>query len=361
MLDIKFIAVLITLTFSGYWQTYGQVLPVEDLFEYDSIFKQKNIRVSERIKEEWDLPEYYVQQTYYNANKDSNIDSLKSITQVLSIHYLLNNTKKILKLFDDGCHFDNKAGDGIYGNFLVDDSSILRTDEIIIDIQLDTLGINYVAVHPPVNYHPENPRIIIPQHKSIISCETPEISWAIDPKSDGCGAILLGSPPILGKELEDIVWQKEFKGNTNKIFTARLPLSLLNNKEYTLIIWSYTNTKIINNNWNGGAYSIEWCKFFVDTLHKSENLILSQNFPNPFNSRTVIKYDLPDAGNISIKIFDNIGQKITTLINQEQSAGEHVVLWNGKNDSGNNVASGVYFYNLKFNRWSTSHKMLLTR
>jgi len=80
--------------------------------------------------------------------------------------------------------------------------------------------------------------------------------------------------------------------------------------------------------------------------------MLSQNFPNPFNSRTIIKYSLPDAGNISIKIFDIIGQEITTLIDQEQSAGEHYILWHGKNRSGNDVASGVYFYNLKFNSWS---------
>ena len=75
----------------------------------------------------------------------------------------------------------------------------------------------------------------------------------------------------------------------------------------------------------------------------------------------MIKYNLPSTGKISIKIFDIIGREIATLINQEQSAGEHYVPWNGKDNTGNKVASGVYFYNIRFNRQSISQKMLLIR
>ena len=136
---------------------------------------------------------------------------------------------------------------------------------------------------------------------------------------------------------------------------------MANNKEYTLIIWSYTNTKLINNNWNRGSYSMEWSKFSVDTMYENKNFILSQNFPNPFNYRTIIKYNLPEKGNVSINIFDVIGRKVTSLADQEQSSGEHYILWDGKDSSGNAVASGIYLYNIKYRNKSVSKKMLLIR
>lgn len=344
------------------YQLQSQILPTEGLFDFESIFQQKNIRISKRIKEECNLQNYFIQQTYYNANKDSEIDSVEQIKQVLSYYFPPNSSSEILELLDDGNHFDNEANDGIYGNFLVDDFSKFRTNESIINIILkDTLGISYVIIYPTVNYLPEIPKIIIPQNKSIVTSAMPEIGWTIDPNADGGGIILIGSNLIIGDELEEMIWQKEFSRNTSGFFTEKIPVHLSCNKEYILIIWSYTNTKQINNNWDRGAYSIEWCKFFVDTLHKNENLILLQNFPNPFKSRTTITYLMPDAAKVSIKVYDIIGREITTLINEEQSIGEHYVSWNGKDDTGNNVASGIYFCNIIFNKQSISRKMLLAR
>jgi hypothetical protein len=273
----------------------------------------------------------------------------------------LNNTLKILELLDDGKHFDNKANDGIFGNILVGEFSEFRTDESIIDIHLDTIGINYSILYPPVNYLPEIPNIIVPQYKSIVSSEMPEISWKIDQKADGCGLILLDNTPSFGEEFQGIIWQNEYNSNDVNFFTEKVPVPLLNDKEYTLIIWSYTKTKQINNGWNRGAYSIELNKFYLDTSYKNEFLILSQNFPNPFNIMTIIKYNLPQLGRIYIKIFDIIGREINTLIDQEQSMGEHSILWNSKDDFKNNVASGVYFYNIKFNGQSIIRKMILAR
>lgn len=344
---------------SGYSRTYSQIIPTEGLYEYQSIFQQKNIQISERIKENWNLPYTVLQQIYYNANKDSEINSVQSITQVLSIHYLSNNTRNIVELLDDGKHFDKEAHDGIYGNFLIGDFNELRTDETILDIQWDTLGINYTIVHPPVNYLPETPTILKPQHNSIISSTAPEISWTIDSEADGCGVILLGSDLLLGEELKNIVWQKEYSGNTNRFYIERIPVPLRSNKGYTLIIWSYTNTQQTNNNWSKGAYSVEWSKFYVDTLQK--RLSLSQNYPNPFKSQTILKYFLPESGEVSIRIFDINGREITTLMEQKQAAGWHYISWDGKNQTGDEVVSGVYFCKIMFHNWSVSCKMILTR
>ncbi len=74
---------------------------------------------------------------------------------------------------------------------------------------------------------------------------------------------------------------------------------------------------------------------------------LSQNHPNPFSSNTWISYSLPDNGNVSLTIYDLTGELVRTLQNGHQPAGKHTVMWDGLNDFGNRVSSGIYFYSLK--------------
>jgi hypothetical protein len=71
---------------------------------------------------------------------------------------------------------------------------------------------------------------------------------------------------------------------------------------------------------------------------------LMQNFPNPFNPSTTIRYELPVPGMVTLKIYNVLGQEVCTLVNEVQNAGPHVVIWNSQNDAGRSVASGVYFY-----------------
>lgn len=73
---------------------------------------------------------------------------------------------------------------------------------------------------------------------------------------------------------------------------------------------------------------------------------LGQNFPNPFNPSTEIKYALAKDCDVSLKIFNMMGQTIKTLVNQKQTAGFYSVLWNGKTDLNQHVSSGLYFYQL---------------
>jgi hypothetical protein len=78
---------------------------------------------------------------------------------------------------------------------------------------------------------------------------------------------------------------------------------------------------------------------------------LFQNYPNPFNSSTVIWYYLPDVGyqpaEVEITIYNLLGKVVKTLVKTRQYPGEHKVLWDGKDESGKEVASGIYFYRLK--------------
>jgi hypothetical protein len=90
-----------------------------------------------------------------------------------------------------------------------------------------------------------------------------------------------------------------------------------------------------------------------------DNFYLAQNYPNPFNSSTVIEYQIPDAGMVQVSIFNALGQRITTLVNQSQAAGRHQIGWDGKDAAGKAVANGVYFYKLNSGQYIQIRKMLL--
>jgi hypothetical protein len=74
---------------------------------------------------------------------------------------------------------------------------------------------------------------------------------------------------------------------------------------------------------------------------------LNQNYPNPFNPETTIEYSLELRGFVTVKIFDTSGREINTLVNEEQQAGTYRVTWNGVNDKGVRVSSGVYYYQIR--------------
>jgi photosystem II stability/assembly factor-like uncharacterized protein len=92
-----------------------------------------------------------------------------------------------------------------------------------------------------------------------------------------------------------------------------------------------------------------------------DNFEVSQNFPNPFNPVTKFRYALPEGRNVSIIIFDITGRKVTELVNNYQNPGTYEVTWNGKNDFGEQVSSGMYIYSIKAGEHKLSKKMLLLK
>jgi len=95
-----------------------------------------------------------------------------------------------------------------------------------------------------------------------------------------------------------------------------------------------------------------------------EKFKLFQNFPNPFNPDTQIRFDVPDKGKnvrIAIEVYNLLGQKIRNLINREYEPGFHQVTWNGKNDFDQQLGSGVYLLLLKSKYYVKTQRMLLIR
>jgi hypothetical protein len=102
-------------------------------------------------------------------------------------------------------------------------------------------------------------------------------------------------------------------------------------------------------------FSIQPINVIISALETPQNSVtltpsdykLGNNYPNPFNPETIIEYVVPAKGQVKILIYNMLGQKIRTLVNTFQSAGTYQVYWNGKNDAGSTLSSGVYFYQLQ--------------
>lgn len=118
-----------------------------------------------------------------------------------------------------------------------------------------------------------------------------------------------------------------------------------------------------NNKWLGytNGYVVKYTGDNItdmkdDKQNIPDNYILSQNYPNPFNPTTVINYQIPQRGFVTLKIFDVLGKEVATLVNEEKPAGKYAVDFSSKG-----IASGVYIYRMKVNDFSTSKKMILLR
>jgi len=88
---------------------------------------------------------------------------------------------------------------------------------------------------------------------------------------------------------------------------------------------------------------------------------LHQNFPNPFNPSTEIRFDLPEAGKVNLAIYNLMGQKIRTLSSGEMTPGYHAIVWDGTNDLGSQVATGMYFYAIQTSEFQATKKMLFMK
>jgi len=129
---------------------------------------------------------------------------------------------------------------------------------------------------------------------------------------------------------------------------------------------TYSNVKYVPAFWASTFDRYSFVNFVVDKpvgveeQNRQEGIVstfsLDQNYPNPFNPETVISYQLPVNGFVSLKIFDLLGREVTTLVNERKDAGKYSVEWKGVNQP-----SGVYLYHLQVGSFHETRKMILLR
>ncbi len=108
-----------------------------------------------------------------------------------------------------------------------------------------------------------------------------------------------------------------------------------------------------------GAYSGEGGTVDIDDdtgLPLPQQTSLSQNYPNPFNASTIIKYELPKQSQVTVDVYDILGRRVASLVDDDQVAGYHQVIW-----SAEDVASGVYFYKIQAGEYIETKKMMLVK
>ncbi|MFA6541182.1 MAG: right-handed parallel beta-helix repeat-containing protein [Bacteroidota bacterium] len=159
---------------------------------------------------------------------------------------------------------------------------------------------------------------------------------------DGTIRILLASSEAL--QSQGAIVEVTFEAMEDVRGTVKSPLSF---------------TKLLLNETNATSSAAE---SFITINGKPSQFSLDQNYPNPFNPSTTISYAVPENGQrVKIEIYDITGQRVRELINTTQDAGEYRVTWDGLNDNGMRISTGVYIYRMSSGSFTSVKKMLMLK
>ena len=152
-------------------------------------------------------------------------------------------------------------------------------------------------------------------------------------------------------------------GNYEYLITAYDGGVIPNDDKVKVALWEKSNEEIIYSNpvltsLNEGAIVVHKSVFAKDGTEslQPEVYTLEQNYPNPFNPTTKISFSIPEAGLVQLKVYNLLGEEISTLVNEEKSPGRYEVVFDA-----NNLSSGVYLYTIKSGNFAESKKMILIR
>lgn len=244
--------------------------------------------------------------------------------------------------------------------------------------QLDTIWTftGYIAISPKVHdgfggvYGSFNLFTDKAIHTRVRRFNNGQIIWASEIQNtdittvcnEDKGGIIVGS--VIGKawkfdSLGNPVWNNPVTVLENWWDTENIYISSDNNGGYIMAFWHI----------GGGIYAQHSGRYgragIITNLIEQEqipnNFVLEQNYPNPFNPSTIIKFTVKNKSNLELIIYDVLGKRIKYFILDNYNPGENEVVWDGTDDNGNKVSSGVYFYNIISNYSSQTKRMLLMR
>jgi|GEM_PF-6358232 len=243
-------------------------------------------------------------------------------------------------------YYDKKLLNWVYlGGELKNDTVIVSTNKL----GEFALGIELTSISDK-----EAPQVIDygPKQNSIVDAY-PEIYAVVKENKFGSGLDIANSKILINGKEKELMYDP----STSKIFYKTAKEDIQNNA---------TNyVEIIVYDFAGNYTKINFDFRAIITSLNEEALSyeykLYQNYPNPFNPATQIKFSLAEKCNVELNIYDVRGRLIRNLFKGELEAGHHHVEWNGTNNLGHNVASGIYFYQLKTEKYNVVKKMLLIR
>ena len=153
--------------------------------------------------------------------------------------------------------------------------------------------------------------------------------------------------------------------NSGKTFFAQKIISALTSREFEVASIKHAHDGFETTAATGGPRAITVDVSAVLSSIKEASLpkefALYNNYPNPFNPVTNIAFDLPEASEVVLEIYNISGQRVRTLVNKQYQAGRHMVQWSATNDFGQSVASGMYLYRIQAGSFVSHKKLVLMK
>ena len=145
--------------------------------------------------------------------------------------------------------------------------------------------------------------------------------------------------------------------NTDMI---RVQYSIKDGSEW--ILESESGTVILNGNGEIQVVSADSYSLHKGSVSRTpETFALHQGYPNPFNPETTISYDISNVGNVAIVVYDMMGREIKTLVSGYHTPSTYQVVWNGTDNRGKIVPSGVYFYRMNSSEFTQVNKVMFLK
>ncbi len=350
----SYTAVSFVLVLSILWcipgRAVAQILPLTDrLFEYKWRAGQKVVRLSAGLVAESSLQAEILHRAYYNRAMEGRLPRNQALKRVTWRFNTLSPPGE-LPLIDDGLHCDVSKSDSIYGNYRVLREAELNAEEFDIDVEQDSLGLDIVALYPPVLFIPAAPHILDPLRGAQIFRPPVTVTWQLDHKADG-GVLCLvdGQFTVLGP-LGRVLWETERKQPFPGVLVDTIAAPLEQGRTYSLVAWSYYQARAANGSLiSNESYSLESSTFVFshEDSPRTDKLKIRSIFPNPFRDMVMVFWSQPDPGLVALSVHDILGKEVRILMSGSQDAGDHSVIWDGLDQSGERVSSGVYFVSLQ--------------
>ncbi|MBN1351839.1 T9SS type A sorting domain-containing protein [candidate division KSB1 bacterium] len=228
-----------------------------------------------------------------------------------------------------------------YGDIVMIDEIVYAGQNIAVPIHLFN-GENILAFNGNIEFNPKHLAF------ESVSLSDQLKDFRFEQKADS-GAIKIAGAGALpaGESGTFLTLNFTVRNDSNASETIVYLQELRWNEECNLKHVAMATLKILSTN-------VEMCGCEVPTKYA-----LNQNFPNPFNPETSIRYQLPVSGMVKLIIYNSLGQQIRTLTSKNQTAGYHQVSWDGKDERGEPVSSGIYLYRLTAGEYVQVKKMLL--
>ena len=323
------------------------------------------------------LNNYYSPVSIQNATVSApfmrrNIDTLTINAQMVNPANFNIEVKSIIRsldgsvtdsipLYDDGNHDDGQAGDLLYGGYLPPFS---MENEFSVGIKMTDLDNNVQSLFADQARFTTIGPIAINGYYEVVRIPPNKIYFKFELRNDGqtktaenISARLSTSDPLVSSIL----------GSTQNYGDIDPGQIAVNQNNFGIIYSSLPNSYSLHfkmDIYSDGNYfwsdSTDVLVGFQNiTQNLPETYSLKQNYPNPFNPNTTIEFDLPEASQVSLKVFTVTGEEVATIVSDRLSAGTYKYQWDASRTR--DLASGVYIYRLQAGSFSQTRKMILMK